>query len=288
MDHMMPGMDGIQTADNIRAIDTEYAKNVPIIALTANAIQGTDKMFYAHGFQDFITKPIDVMEMDKVLRKWVYDGKRHDNVPAHSEPESTSSEVPEEKIVEIKIPGVNTKRGLSLYADDTDIYIPLLRSYIANTPATIEKLRNVTGETLSDYVISVHGLKGTSAGIGAEDVRAQALELENLSRSGDLQGVWSKNGKLLADAEVIVANVKAWLEQYDSQNAKPRQKAPDRALLAKLRLCCENYDMSGIDEVILELDKVDYEEEADLIVWIKEKIVISEISEIAERLAQYS
>ena len=288
MDHMMPGMDGIQTADNIRAIGTEYAKNVPIIALTANAIQGTDKMFYAHGFQDFITKPIDVMEMDTVLRKWVYDSKRHQDDPVSAESESASSETPEEKKVVIEIPGVDTKKGLSLYAGDTDIYIPLLRSYIANTPATLEKLRNVTGETLPEYVISVHGLKGTSAGIGAEDVRAEALELENLSRSGDLQAVWSKNGKLLADAEAIVTNVKAWLEQYDSQNAKPRQKAPDRALLAKLRQCCENYDMSGIDDVMLELDKVDYEEEADLMAWIREKIVISEIGEVAERLAQYS
>ncbi|MDR2731460.1 MAG: transporter substrate-binding domain-containing protein, partial [Treponema sp.] len=58
MDHMMPEMDGIETADSIRAIGTEYARNIPIIALTANAIQGTDQMFYEHGFQAFISKPI--------------------------------------------------------------------------------------------------------------------------------------------------------------------------------------------------------------------------------------
>jgi len=285
MDHMMPGMDGIETADRIRAIGTDYAKNVPIIALTANAIQGTDKMFYAHGFQDFITKPIDVMEMDTILRKWVYDSKRHDSESSGA-PDSIAASEDKDENIEIIIPGVDTKKGLSLYAGDMDIYLPMLRSYIANTPETLEKLRSVTGENLSDYVISVHGLKGTSAGIGAEDVRAQALELENLSRSGDLQSVWAKNGKLIADTEIVVANVKAWLEQYDTRNAKPRVKAPDRELLAKLRQCCENYDMSGIDEVMLELDKNDYEEDADLIAWIREKIVISEIGEVAERLAQ--
>jgi len=82
-----------------------------------------------------------------------------------------------------------------------------------------------------------------------------------------------------------VANVKAWLKEYDSKNAKPRLKAPDRGLLAKLRQCCESYDMSGIDEVMKELDKSDYEEEADLVAWLKEKIVISEVGEVAERLA---
>jgi len=281
MDHMMPGMDGIETADRIRALGTEYAKSVPIIALTANAIQGTDKMFYSHGFQGFITKPIDVMEMDTVLRKWVYDSKHEDTADPVMDDSSENEET------EINIPGVDTKKGLSLYAGETDIYLPLLRSYVVNTPNTLEKLRSVSKETLSDYVISVHGLKGTSAGIGAEEIRAAALELENLSRAGDLQGVLGKNEKLIADAEVIVANVKTWLEAYDAKNAKPKQKAPDSALLAKLRQYCESYNMSGIDEVMSELAAYDYEEDADLVAWLKEKIDVSEIDEAAQRLSGY-
>jgi len=282
MDHMMPGMDGIETADRIRALGTEYAKNVPIIALTANAIQGTDKMFYAHGFQGFITKPIDVMEMDTVLRKWVYD---RDNEDASASSGISEDEADKDEI-EINIPGIDEKKGLSLYANEVDIYLPLLRSYIANTPLTLEKLRSISPETLSDYVISVHGLKGTSAGIGAEAVREEALELEQMSRAGDLQGVLLKNGKLIADAETLVADIKAWLAHYDSKNAKPRLKAPDRELLKKLKECCENYDMSGIDDVMLELDKNDYDEDSELVAWLKEKVVVSEISEIAQRLAQ--
>jgi len=282
MDHMMPGMDGIETVDKIRALGTEYAKKVPIIALTANAIQGTDKMFYDHDFQAFVTKPIDIMEMDSIVKKWVYDRNRDKHVS--DAPDSDLAEDEENEIV-IEIPGVDTKKGLALYAGDTGIYLPLLRSYIANTPATLEKLKAVTAENLPGYVISVHGLKGTSAGIGAEEVRAQALELENLSRAGGLQAVLAKNDKLIADTEVIVSNVKAWLNEYDAQNAKPRLKAPDRELLAKLRQSCENYDMSGIDDVMAELDKNDYEEGADLIAWIKKKIEISDMDEVAKRLA---
>jgi CheY-like chemotaxis protein len=72
MDHMMPGMDGIETADAIRALDTEYSRRIPIIALTANAIQGTEDLFYAHDFQDFISKPINIKQLDTVVRKWIY------------------------------------------------------------------------------------------------------------------------------------------------------------------------------------------------------------------------
>jgi CheY-like chemotaxis protein len=71
MDHMMPGMDGIETTAAIRAIGTLYAKSVPIVALTANAIAGSDKMFIERGFQGFLAKPIEPQNLDVFLRKWV-------------------------------------------------------------------------------------------------------------------------------------------------------------------------------------------------------------------------
>ncbi|MDR0620527.1 MAG: response regulator [Deltaproteobacteria bacterium] len=72
MDHMMPGMDGIEATHRIREdIGTEYARNIPVIALTANAIVGNEKMFLDNGFQAFLTKPIEMKRMDLVLRQFV-------------------------------------------------------------------------------------------------------------------------------------------------------------------------------------------------------------------------
>jgi len=71
MDHMMPGMTGIEAADAIRALDSEYARKIPIIALTANAVKGTEDLFYAHDFQAFLSKPIDILGLDEIIRKWI-------------------------------------------------------------------------------------------------------------------------------------------------------------------------------------------------------------------------
>jgi len=288
MDHMMPGMDGIEAADKIRALGTDYAKKIPIIALTANAIHGTEDIFYAHGFQAFISKPIDIMELDSVIRKWIRDDEKEKELGAnvYVTPE-TSSEDENITNMDIQIPGVETEKGLSLYGGDKKIYLELLRSYVSNTPGNLNKIRTVSKESLPDYVIAVHGLKGTSAGIGAESIRKAALDLENLARAENLEAVLSLNGKLINDTEIIVNNVKIWLEQYDAINAKPRQKAPDREVLARLMHSCENYDMAGIDKAMSELEKADYEEDADLVAWLKEKVVISEIDEAAARIAQY-
>ncbi|MDR0868589.1 MAG: response regulator [Planctomycetota bacterium] len=76
MDHMMPGMDGIETARVIRQeIGTDYAKNIPIIVLTANAIAGNEEMFLRSGFQAFLAKPIDLMQLDMVINRYVRDAE---------------------------------------------------------------------------------------------------------------------------------------------------------------------------------------------------------------------
>jgi CheY-like chemotaxis protein len=71
MDHMMPGMAGVEATKAIRAMDTEYAKNIPIIALTANAVAGNEQMFLDNGFDAFLAKPIHIMNLDAVIQKWI-------------------------------------------------------------------------------------------------------------------------------------------------------------------------------------------------------------------------
>ncbi|MDR0322736.1 MAG: transporter substrate-binding domain-containing protein [Treponema sp.] len=73
MDHMMPGMDGIEATAAIRALNTNYAKNIAIIALTANAVAESEKMFLENGFDAFLPKPFNTMSLDSVVQRWVRD-----------------------------------------------------------------------------------------------------------------------------------------------------------------------------------------------------------------------
>jgi CheY-like chemotaxis protein len=74
MDHMMPEMDGLEATRIIRGeIGTDYAKTVPIVALTANALTGSENIFIDHGFNAFISKPIDIMRLDAILNQFVRD-----------------------------------------------------------------------------------------------------------------------------------------------------------------------------------------------------------------------
>ena len=75
MDHMMPYIDGAEATQRIRAIDSDYARKVPIIALTANAIKGVDKQLIAAGMNDYISKPIKVTQLGDVLKRWLPAGR---------------------------------------------------------------------------------------------------------------------------------------------------------------------------------------------------------------------
>jgi PAS domain S-box-containing protein len=82
MDHRMPEMDGMETTQRIRAMGDEdpYYKNVPIIALTADAVSGIKEMFLENGFNDFLSKPIDTIKLNSVLEKWIPKEKQHGSV----------------------------------------------------------------------------------------------------------------------------------------------------------------------------------------------------------------
>jgi CheY-like chemotaxis protein len=283
MDHMMSGMDGIETMLKIRDWGTEYAKKIPIIALTANATIGNEEMFLSKGFQAFLTKPIDIPRLDEVIRHWVRDKTKEKDsmlLPVREKPgKKTAAALPE-------IQGVDTRKGLRIYAGDMDIYLSVLRAYAENTPATINKLRIVTAETLGEYAIKAHALKGSSASIGAEDIRERAEDLETMANNGDLHGILKLNDALLNDAEILAFNVKTWLENRDKAFAKTRLAVPSREVLEKLRQSLADYDMSGIDNAMDVLESTDYDSHADLIIWLKNKITQSEFDEAAVKIAE--
>jgi HPt (histidine-containing phosphotransfer) domain-containing protein len=118
------------------------------------------------------------------------------------------------KQIKIEIPELDTDSGLGLCDGDTGIYLHSLRLFASNMPATLEKLRSVTEEKLSDYAISVHGIKGMSQYIGAETARETAKKLEFLAKDGNFKGVLAENEAFIKYVEKIINGIKNWLEKH--------------------------------------------------------------------------
>jgi signal transduction histidine kinase/FixJ family two-component response regulator/HPt (histidine-containing phosphotransfer) domain-containing protein len=292
MDHMMPGMDGIEAVRIIRnEIGTEYARTVPIIALTANAIIGNEKLFLNNGFQDFLTKPIDIIKMNDSINRWVRDKKleKELNLDAESRiaetaagPERDTGSRMADLIRNLRLEGLDVKKGLERFGGDGKSYLDSLRSYAVHTPALLEAARNT--RKLPDYAITVHGIKGSSYGVSANSIGQKAEQLEHAARAGNASFVAEENDRFITAAGKFLARLTELLDTLEGTIRKPRKTAPDPALLAKIRDAAENYNMGELDRVLEELEQYVYEWDADLIPWLREQIDKSEFEEITERL----
>jgi signal transduction histidine kinase/CheY-like chemotaxis protein/HPt (histidine-containing phosphotransfer) domain-containing protein len=285
MDHMMPCMDGIEAVRIIREeIGTDYAKNIPIIALTANAIIGNEGLFLSRGFQEFLSKPIDVMAMDAAVRRWVRDKSRENGLEL-PEAEEEGEEQGPPVFAGKKLEGLDIEDGLRRFGGNGENYRDILRSFLKNTPPVIIKLTEPREETLPDYAIAVHGLKGSSRSIGAKVLGSAAEELELAAKAGDIAFVRGRSGAFIDEIEAFLASLSAFLGEMEAGKVRPRKPAPDPEVLAALREACENFDMDGLDRAMEKIQTFDYDEGADLVEWLKDQVSISGFQRIAERLS---
>ena len=289
MDHMMPDMDGIEATRIIREeIGTEYAGTVPIIALPANAIAGNEQMFLEHGFQAFLSKPIDISLMDMVLEQWVHK-KEVERVLSENREESAApgkaAEVPGSGIADKwRIDGLDLKGALRRFGGDEEILLAVLRSFAENTPSLLERVRDPGKENLQECTTLVHGIKGSSYGICARALGKMAETLEHEAQLGNLDFVLAFNKAFLDDAAQLLAGLRTMLEEVNREKQKPTRIEPDPALLDRLRTACENYDMDGVDAAMTELEGYAYEDRQELVAWLRERVDRMDFQQILDRL----
>jgi CheY-like chemotaxis protein len=214
MDHMMPEMDGLEAVRIIRQeIGSEYAKNIPIIALTANAIIGNDKIFLENGFQDYLSKPINMSNLDACLNRWVRDKEKEARIAAE-EPQA----VPKKPAEAVKPPvfgeyieGIDFAEGVQRMGGRESSFTRVLKSYASNLPSLLDRIRNFSAEFLKDYLLTVHGIKGSSYGICAIDIGKQAETLEMAAKQEDIETILANNDAFIHDAEKLVERINAFL-----------------------------------------------------------------------------
>ncbi|MCL1927852.1 MAG: ATP-binding protein, partial [Treponema sp.] len=293
MDHMMPEMDGIEATRVIREeIGTEYAKNVPIIAFTANAIIGNEEMFLGKGFQSFISKPIEIARLDAVIREWVQD-KDTENNPAHinmDTSENDGSETGERtgidrRIFSRNISGLDADKGMERFHGDEEVYLHVLQSYAINTQPLLKTAKGVTKEKLADYAIIVHGIKSSSRGIYAENIGARAEALEKAAKEGNFDFVSDNNATFIEEAEKLIDALNDMFGQMSPKEPKPKKGNPDNEMLLKLSEACKDFNAGVIDEIMSELYAYEYESDNGLVAWLRENVDLMNYEEITEKLS---
>ncbi|MDR2603941.1 MAG: response regulator [Desulfovibrio sp.] len=289
MDHMMPGMDGMEATRVIRAMPEERCRTVPVVALTANAVSGMREMFLANGFNDFLSKPIEVPKLDALLRQWIPEAKRR-KMPSADEyglegngfgnDERQSAEDAEPSFPEIA--GLHTAAGIARIGGSRRRYLDLLTVFRrdaqaaapllarepdaaspeaaggerpARTPA--EDSGQSPDSSLRAFVTQVHALKSALAAVGADDLSQTAAVLEKAGRAGDIPVIREHlapfREKLAALTERIgevVAHASVGSPSGDGAEARGQEIDND---LSRLQKALETRDIDAADAALARL-----------------------------------
>jgi signal transduction histidine kinase/CheY-like chemotaxis protein len=284
MDHMMPDMDGIEAARIIRnEIGTEYARTIPIIAFTANAIIGNDELFFNSGFQAFLSKPIDIMRLDLVINQWVRNRALEKEQPLKQAEVPTVDGQRFRVSPELGEDGLDFARGVRLFGDLAP-YLDVLRSFIVHTPEMLDGIREAVPENLREYAAVLHSLKGAAYGICADALGKKAGDLEYAAKAENRTFVLSRHSSFITLADKLIQDLGNLLKEMERDLDRPTKAAPDEELLAKALEASINYDIDGLDEIITELERYNYESRADLVPWLRQQSRKSEFGEIEKRL----
>jgi signal transduction histidine kinase/DNA-binding NarL/FixJ family response regulator/HPt (histidine-containing phosphotransfer) domain-containing protein len=299
MDHMMPGMDGLEATWIIRnKIGSPYAQQVAIVALTANAIAGNREMFLNSGFNDFISKPIDIMRLDMVLNHWIRDKqseailedaeRRSRDLPERDDAAGGEPDAEGKWLLSHPVEGIDFVKALELYGNSGAAYLSILRSFVANTPPLLEKM-DLHLESLPDYAIEAHGLKGTSNAICAEGEAALARELELAAKEGNLDLVRSRHGDLTHKLRLLLDKLTTFLAEGDAGTVGEKEKRaePERELLIRLSSAAGEFNSNLVGEILRELEQYQYERGAELIRQLRERAGAFDYDGIQRQLEEF-
>ncbi len=298
MDHMMPGMDGLEATRIIREdMECEYAQKIPVIALTANAIVGNEEMFLSSGFQAFISKPIDVSRLDAVLRRWVRDRDKElelygadiaSDIFLGAEdskqelPLAHGDEATMAMLAGTAIAGLDVEKALKLFDGDEMLLLDVMHSYAKNTPAILANLREqLEHEQYENYAIAAHGIKGSSNTLFAFKVGEAAEHLETAAKDGDGAYVKSNHDSFEMLVNTLLDNINAVLSRIDAAMRKPTLSTPDNKVLEELRNACKAFDIRRVNAAVRELDRFSYKNGNELVKWLNERVEDMDFEEIA-------
>ena len=217
MDHMMPHMDGLEATRQLRTMGYGGI----IVALTANALAGNSDFFKQSGFDDFISKPIDLRHLNAVLNKYVRD-KYPDEAAKHKTAEIAGVSQQER--------GASAKL-LEIFSRDAEKAISTLRETLISGDARL-------------YTTTVHAMKSALTNIGEHDASARALELENAGRSGDMGYISENTEGFLVVLENFVEAFHPAAPSHggDEDEGIHEDAACLHEQLLKLVAACEDYD----------------------------------------------
>ncbi|MBR6887825.1 MAG: response regulator [Selenomonadaceae bacterium] len=217
LDNMMPVLNGIETLKIMRR-DNVLDEKTKVIMLTASAIAGMREIYLQEGFDDYLSKPIEVSELENMLERHLPQelvSFEVEGAETEEEEESVGADEfskKEKKLFAKICPDVNLEVGLKYCMDSKEFMVQMLTTFADGGKKAAKIEEKFAARDWKNYQILVHALKSTSLSIGAENLSEAAKTLEMAAKNGAEEEILSKHGALMADYAKVREEIDKWLK----------------------------------------------------------------------------
>ncbi len=254
MDHMMPEVDGVETTHIIRRFHKEY-DDVPIIALTANAVDGTREMFCREGMNDFVAKPIELRLLIAKVKQWLPPEKieRVHGTQNMSDPPAENKE--------IVIGDLDVAYALQILGNEK-LFWAVVKEYYRVIEKKVEFIKSLEmDEDWTGYTIEVHALKSASKQIGAISLSEKAAALEMAGNARNAELIHEKTDEMLEQYKGYMELLQPYCCE-EEEGGEEKSGIPDdvlRECLEDMKAAAEDLDMDLMEDVIEEMGGYGYD-----------------------------
>ena len=258
LDHMMPGMDGVETFHHIRKKPDLYYKEIPIIALTANAIAGAREMFLKEGFNDFVAKPVESSVLQRALKRHLPEKKI-----LLENPPQRMTELPKEN-ENLVIGDLDISKGI-MYCGNEKNYLEILASQRDSGKDIIRQAQEFYDkQDWKNYIIVVHGIKSAMMSIGAVKLSEMAKALEFAGKTEDYTFILNEHEAMTSEFDRVMEILFQckYLESAETEDTlvnKPSLSEEEfTSKLAKLEQVTYEFDANRVIPILDELSQYTY------------------------------
>jgi len=192
------------------------------------------------------------------------------------------------------IEGVDYADGFARFSNMPAIYLRIIKTFVRSTPEILEALANVTAQSIPDYTIRIHGLKGSCYGVSAMALGDEAKALELASKAMDWEIIERDNPRVIEHARALIGQFQSLIDaielsgEHTTKGAvgemRPLLDRPDRELIEKLLDATASFDIETMRIVIDELDKAQYRSEPGIVDELRQLLTFFKYEAIEKKL----
>lgn len=256
LDHMMPGMDGIETVQKLRKMEG-IRKNLPVIALTANVFFDAKTYFKEQGFSDFLAKPINVKELHNTLLQYLQEKA----ILRIAEKKQNESFVPEKiRACFASLKHFDVDASLEYFDHSADFYLEMLKTF---RQGLLERRNELDGiyenRDIKLFTIHVHAIKSASKSVGALEFSELAKIMEDFGHQNNWKSISQKYQELLDYTDLILKELDHCIKAVPvADETKESLSCYPEDIIKSLCIAINEMDYQEVSEAISKLDQYTY------------------------------